>query len=85
MSCCFFVDFNNMSKFLNRILGMEVEMQNHVFAYFMSSLEAIIQQAKRDGKYDMGILGKPTSETVEEKHHWTNRGLGNRVWGVGLL
>ncbi len=51
-------DYNNMSKFLNRILGMEVEMQNHLFAYFTSTLEAIIQQARRDGKYDMGILGE---------------------------
>ncbi|XP_071789882.1 protein strawberry notch homolog 1-like [Asterias amurensis] len=49
-------DYNNMSKFLNRILGMEVEMQNHLFAYFTTTLEAIIQQARRDGKYDMGIL-----------------------------
>ncbi|XP_038054684.1 protein strawberry notch homolog 1-like [Patiria miniata] len=49
-------DFNNMSKFLNRILGMEVEMQNQLFAYFTATLEAIVQQAKRDGKYDMGIL-----------------------------
>ncbi|XP_022110300.1 protein strawberry notch homolog 1-like isoform X2 [Acanthaster planci] len=49
-------DSSNMSKFLNRILGMEVEMQNQLFAYFTATLDAIVQQAKRDGKYDMGIL-----------------------------
>ena len=57
-----------MSKFLNRILGVEVDMQNHLFAYFMATLEAIVQQAKRDGKYDMGILGKsnPAQEGASE-------------------
>ncbi|KAK3855126.1 hypothetical protein Pcinc_038450 [Petrolisthes cinctipes] len=49
-------DYNNMSKFLNRILGMPVELQNRLFKYFTDTLTAIISQAKRTGKYDMGIL-----------------------------
>ncbi|XP_066942115.1 protein strawberry notch homolog 1 isoform X7 [Macrobrachium rosenbergii] len=49
-------DYNNMSKFLNRILGMPVELQNRLFQYFTDTLAAIISQAKRTGKYDMGIL-----------------------------
>nr|XP_053635221.1 LOW QUALITY PROTEIN: protein strawberry notch homolog 1-like [Cherax quadricarinatus] len=49
-------DYNNMSKFLNRILGMPVELQNRLFKYFTDTLAAIISQAKRTGKFDMGIL-----------------------------
>merc|ERR550539_1540716 len=47
---------NDMSKFLNRILGMKVERQNALFKYFADTLNAIINQAKRTGKYDQGIL-----------------------------
>ena len=43
---------NDMSKFLNRILGMKVERQNLLFRYFADTLNAIINQAKRSGKYD---------------------------------
>jgi len=48
--------YNEMSKFLNRILGMHVEKQNLLFKYFSDTLAAIIQQAKRSGRYDQGIL-----------------------------
>ena len=43
---------NDMSKFLNRILGMKVEKQNLLFKYFADTLNATINQAKRSGKYD---------------------------------
>ncbi|CAH1132025.1 unnamed protein product [Ceutorhynchus assimilis] len=49
-------DFNNMSKFLNRILGMPVELQNRLFKYFTDTLNAIVTQAKRSGRFDLGIL-----------------------------
>uniref|UniRef100_A0A669CNC8 Protein strawberry notch homolog 1 n=1 Tax=Oreochromis niloticus TaxID=8128 RepID=A0A669CNC8_ORENI len=49
-------DYNNMGKFLNRILGMEVHQQNALFQYFSDTLAAVIQEAKKNGKYDMGIL-----------------------------
>jgi hypothetical protein len=45
-----------MSKFLNRILGMPVELQNRLFQYFTDTLAAIISQAKRTGRFDLGIL-----------------------------
>merc|ERR1719233_2241032 len=48
--------YNEMSKFLNRILGMHVEKQNLLFKYFSDTLQAIITQAKRTGRYDQGIL-----------------------------
>ena len=51
-------DYNNISKFLNRILGMTVDLQNYLFKYFTDTLAAIILQAKRNGRWDMGILGK---------------------------
>ena len=50
-------DFTNISRFLNRILGVEVELQNHLFAYFMKTLSVVVQQAKRSGRWDEGILG----------------------------
>lgn len=51
-------DYNNISKFLNRILGMPVNLQNRLFKYFTDTLTAVITQAKRTGRFDMGILGK---------------------------
>lgn len=51
-------DYNNMSKFLNRILGMPVELQNRLFKYFTDTLQAIIVQAKKSGRFDLGILGE---------------------------
>jgi C-terminal domain on Strawberry notch homologue len=45
-----------MSKFLNRILGMPVELQNRLFQYFTDTLAAIVSQAKKTGRYDLGIL-----------------------------
>lgn len=51
-------DYNSMSKFLNRILGMPVELQNRLFKYFTDTLAAIISKAKKVGGFDLGILGK---------------------------
>lgn len=47
-------DYNNISKFLNRILGMPVDLQNRLFQYFTDTLNAIVGQAKRLGRFDMG-------------------------------
>lgn len=48
-------DYNNMSKFLNRILGIPVDLQNQFFQYFTDVLETIIQKAKKSGNFDSGI------------------------------
>lgn len=37
---------------------MEVHQQNALFQYFSDTLAAVIQEAKRNGRYDMGILGE---------------------------
>uniref|UniRef100_A0A673ZWU8 Protein strawberry notch homolog 1 n=1 Tax=Salmo trutta TaxID=8032 RepID=A0A673ZWU8_SALTR len=49
-------DYNNIGKFLNRILGMAVQEQNALFQYFSDTLAAVILNAKKNGRYDMGIL-----------------------------
>ncbi|XP_011684968.1 PREDICTED: protein strawberry notch isoform X3 [Wasmannia auropunctata] len=54
-------DYNNMSKFLNRILGMPVDLQNRLFKYFTDTLNAIVTQAKKTGLFDMGILDLGTA------------------------
>lgn len=37
---------------------MEVQQQNALFQYFSDTLAAVVQEAKKNGRYDMGILGK---------------------------
>lgn len=49
-------DSNNITKFLNRILGMPVDLQNAIFQYFSDTLNAITTQAKKAGRFDKGIL-----------------------------
>ncbi|XP_075885781.1 protein strawberry notch homolog 1 isoform X2 [Nelusetta ayraudi] len=49
-------DYNNIGKFLNRILGMAVQQQNALFQYFSDTLAAVIQEAKKNGRFDLGIL-----------------------------
>ncbi|XP_055317524.1 protein strawberry notch isoform X2 [Sitodiplosis mosellana] len=57
-------DYNNISKFLNRILGMPVELQNRLFKYFTDTLNATISSAKKSGRFDLGILDLGKSESV---------------------
>ncbi len=68
---------SDMSKFLNRILGLKVELQNLLFKYFSDTLAAIISNAKRAGTYDQGILdvGLTEEDTVElvKTHAFTRK------------
>lgn len=48
----------DISRFLNRILGMPVQLQNHLFEQFMDTMENVIERAKKSGKFEMGIMGK---------------------------
>ena len=48
----------SITKFLNRILGLEVHKQNALFQYFSDTFDHLIEMDKREGKYDMGILGE---------------------------
>jgi P-loop containing NTP hydrolase pore-1/C-terminal domain on Strawberry notch homologue len=49
-------DYNSISKFLNRILGMPTDLQNRLFKYFTDTLTAIISEEKKIGRFDLGIL-----------------------------
>ncbi|XP_053437426.1 protein strawberry notch homolog 2 isoform X4 [Nycticebus coucang] len=46
----------SITKFLNRILGLEVYKQNALFQYFSDTFDHLIEADKKEGKYDMGIL-----------------------------
>lgn len=52
-----FIPDCSITKFLNRILGLEVHKQNHLFQYFTDNFDYLIEKDKKEGKYDMGILG----------------------------
>lgn len=47
----------NIPKFLNRILGLPVKLQNYLFDYFMETVESCIEKAKEAGRFDLGIMG----------------------------
>ncbi|XP_056373366.1 protein strawberry notch homolog 2 isoform X3 [Hyla sarda] len=46
----------SVTKFLNRMLGLEVHKQNSLFQFFSDTFDFLIERDKKDGKYDMGIL-----------------------------
>lgn len=52
-----FITDCSITKFLNRILGLEVHKQNCLFQYFTDNFDYLIEKDKKEGKYDMGILG----------------------------
>lgn len=52
----------SITKFLNRILGLEVDKQNMLFQYFSDTFDYLIEKDKKEGKYDMGILGMEKEE-----------------------
>uniref|UniRef100_A0A2K6JSQ1 Protein strawberry notch homolog 2 n=1 Tax=Rhinopithecus bieti TaxID=61621 RepID=A0A2K6JSQ1_RHIBE len=58
----------SITKFLNRILGLEVYKQNALFQYFSDTFDHLIEMDKREGKYDMGILDlAPGIEEIYEE------------------
>ncbi|XP_072450257.1 si:ch73-63e15.2 isoform X1 [Chiloscyllium punctatum] len=58
----------SITKFLNRILGLEVHKQNALFQYFTDTFDYLIEKDKKDGKYDMGILDlAPGVEEIYEE------------------
>jgi hypothetical protein len=73
-------DATNISKFLNRLLGIPVKLQNQLFNYFTDTLGVLLLQAKKMGKYDGGILdfgsGGENVEVVETKEFIGDPSLG---------
>ncbi len=45
----------DVSRFLNRLLGMNLNRQHFMTSYFLKSLENEVNTAKRAGSYDVGI------------------------------
>uniref|UniRef100_A0A672Z6H7 Protein strawberry notch homolog 2 n=1 Tax=Sphaeramia orbicularis TaxID=375764 RepID=A0A672Z6H7_9TELE len=72
----------SITKFLNRILGLEVHKQNYLFQYFTDNFDYLIEKDKKEGKYDMGILGN--DEIYEEKQE-TFLTVGNPQDGQVVL
>ncbi|KAG9350636.1 hypothetical protein JZ751_024525 [Albula glossodonta] len=58
----------SITKFLNRILGLEVYKQNSLFQYFTDNFDFLIEKDKKEGKYDMGILDlAPGNDEIYEE------------------
>ena len=57
-----------VKTFLNRLLGCNVEIQNALFNYFESALEAEIALAKKEGRFDEGINDMDLSNRDILKH-----------------
>ncbi|XP_033119248.1 protein FORGETTER 1-like isoform X2 [Anneissia japonica] len=49
-------DTSDVGKFLNRILGLAVDRQNLIFSYFTECLQAVISAAKKEGRYNEGLV-----------------------------
>lgn len=44
-----------ISRFLNRVLALEIKMQNDIFLYFEQLLESRVERAKAAGTFDVGL------------------------------
>ncbi|XP_055306092.1 protein strawberry notch-like [Sitodiplosis mosellana] len=56
----------DMARFLNRILGMPVRLQNQLFEYFTHTLDDIIEREKDAGRFDMGIMDMGNTNNAEK-------------------
>ncbi|PAA74115.1 hypothetical protein BOX15_Mlig015939g2 [Macrostomum lignano] len=73
-------EYNYIPKFLNRLLGLEVALQNALFQYFADTLAEVTLKAKREGKLDIGIadLGvKGESLQIEDTESYETRYFGD--------
>ena len=79
------LDYNNISKFLNRILGIEVELQNKLFRYFTDTLTSVILDQKRRGSWDMGILGTLCMHVVQSLQCSSDFFLLCLLWNIFVV
>ncbi|XP_034036189.1 protein strawberry notch homolog 2 isoform X2 [Thalassophryne amazonica] len=76
----------SITKFLNRILGLEVHKQNYLFQYFTENFDYLIEKDKKEGKYDMGILDlAPGNDEIHEEKQETFLTAGNPQDGQVVL
>jgi hypothetical protein len=59
-------DATQINRFLNRLLGCPVVLQNAIFQFFTDVMSAVILEAKRSGRWDLGILDLGCSNGSEE-------------------
>lgn len=48
-------DLPSMTKFLNRLLALEIDVQNELFEHLERRIESNIEAAKATGHYDLGV------------------------------
>ena len=48
--------YPSINKFMNKLLCVKVNDQNVIFSFFTATLDRVIAQAKREGRYDTGIV-----------------------------
>ena len=58
-----------ISTFLNRLLGMPIEMQEIAFDYFTQTFEGVIKDHKQRGKYDSGVTNITGQSIVSKPEH----------------
>ncbi|XP_036442548.1 protein strawberry notch homolog 2 isoform X2 [Colossoma macropomum] len=76
----------SITKFLNRILGLEVHKQNSLFQYFTDNFDYLIEKDKKEGKYDMGILDlAPGNDEIYNETQETFLTPGNPQEGQVIL
>uniref|UniRef100_A0A665TGD1 Protein strawberry notch homolog 2 n=1 Tax=Echeneis naucrates TaxID=173247 RepID=A0A665TGD1_ECHNA len=76
----------SITKFLNRILGLEVHKQNYLFQYFTDNFDYLIEKDKKEGKYDMGILDlAPGNDEIYEEKQESFLTAGNPQDGQVVL
>ena len=57
-------DKTDVGRFLNRMLGLEPEWQAYLFDFFQAMLEHTTAEAKREGKYQDGIVDLRATSVV---------------------
>ena len=57
----------NVSRFLSRLLGLPVKLQNLVFSYFMDTLSLDIKIAEESGNYSDAIRDLYGGENIDVK------------------
>ena len=65
-------DRYNVNKFLNRLLGMEVETQNALFGYYMQVFRWVVVTAKAQGRAEPAVetvSGESVREKVKTSKH----------------
>jgi hypothetical protein len=59
---------DNVKRFLNRLMGMPIALQSHVFEVWMELLDRAVNEARRSGKFSEGIveLAEGNVEVIQE-------------------